>query len=608
MHLFLKRDINLQYIVYKLVPDLFKNEMKRRKTFYSKHPKAMKYLKKRRLYDKEAIGELDENIFLFENYTDISLSIEYSETGMAEICDSLRSKELEPCSPKSYLLCPATFTVSLLKKFLSLKHRSPLLNRLDIMYDDKPLSNDWTLLDIAYIYAWRRTAPMRLFYRIKSIEDTPKQPSQQAVVANETTGVLANLENKPDKKIESVKAKESLSFSEKENTEPETSLDTSHEISIPKQPEKPEDLSISTLHNNPNQMLNENLTIAAMVANIGRKQEENQSLMSEVNKSTNETLHSDKENTELAQQSLICAEAIKVENNVLKDSNQQAIAETNDLTPLIDAKLNTEETRTKTKAKKTPAAPAGGVSKKKKIALTPNNDSNDHSQNNANKINIPKKPKAPRASKASAKSELSLAMPQDGQDAPLSIKQENKYFPQMPNNQQQPPTFQQQIQQHFSIQPFNQPAQFSNKSISQQTASKANHMPPVVPPANFQMMPMNLMNHFMSKQQQDMYQWNQLSNNSQLMANAFSSIGQKFNPSLFEYFQSKAHTFQQQQQQQFFNPSQHAQLQQQQSAQFYNQYEDFKKPFNNGSNFQELMGSQHNFVPHQHQAAADIEL
>ena len=477
------------------------------------------------------------------------------------------------------------------------------------MYDDKPLSNDWTLLDIAYIYAWRRTAPMRLFYRIKSVEETAKQPPQKTVVANETTGVLANLENKPDKKIESLKAKESLSFSEKENTEPETSLDTSHDISMPKQPEKREDLSTSTLHNNPNQMLNENLTIAAMVANIGRKQEENQSLMSEANKSTNETLHSDKENTELAQQSLMCAESIKVENNVLKDSNQQPIAETNDIAPHIDAKLNTDEARTKTKAKKTPAAPAGGVSKKKKIALTPNNDSNEHTQNNTHKMSIPKKPKAPRASKASAKSDLSLAMPQDVQDAAQSIKQENKYLPQMTNNQQQQqPTFQQQIQQHFSIQPFNQPAQFANKSIAQQTANKTNHMPAVVPPANFQMMPMNLMNHFMSKQQQDMYQWNQLSNSSQLMANAFSSIGQKFNPSLFEYFQSKAHTFQQQQQQ-FFNPSQHAQLQQQQQqqcAQFYNQYEDFKKPFNNGSNFQELMGSQHNFVPHQHQAGLDL--
>ena len=39
-----------------------------------------KVLKKRKIYDKEAVGELDENIFLLDNYSDISLSIEYSET------------------------------------------------------------------------------------------------------------------------------------------------------------------------------------------------------------------------------------------------------------------------------------------------------------------------------------------------------------------------------------------------------------------------------------------------------------------------------------------------------------------------------------------------
>ena len=37
-------------------------------------------LKKKKIFDKESIGEVDENIFILENNTDISLSIEYSET------------------------------------------------------------------------------------------------------------------------------------------------------------------------------------------------------------------------------------------------------------------------------------------------------------------------------------------------------------------------------------------------------------------------------------------------------------------------------------------------------------------------------------------------
>lgn len=90
--------------------------MKRRRVFYSKHPKSVecktdqfksklkkkenkflifkKVLKKRKIHDKETVGELEEDMFLYEICTDISLSIEYSETGLSEICDSLRIKEV----------------------------------------------------------------------------------------------------------------------------------------------------------------------------------------------------------------------------------------------------------------------------------------------------------------------------------------------------------------------------------------------------------------------------------------------------------------------------------------------------------------------------------
>lgn len=33
-----------------------------------------------------------------------------------------------------------------------------LFLKIEVMYDDKPLSPDFTLLDIAYIYAWRRVS------------------------------------------------------------------------------------------------------------------------------------------------------------------------------------------------------------------------------------------------------------------------------------------------------------------------------------------------------------------------------------------------------------------------------------------------------------------
>lgn len=77
--------------------------MKKRRQFYSAHPKALKCksshsdcpsgstssisrfypdLKKRHMYDKEAVGELNEAeaVLAADYQTDISLSIEYSDT------------------------------------------------------------------------------------------------------------------------------------------------------------------------------------------------------------------------------------------------------------------------------------------------------------------------------------------------------------------------------------------------------------------------------------------------------------------------------------------------------------------------------------------------
>ena len=79
-------------------------------------------------------------------------------SGLPEICDSQRNRELDPSIPKSYLLCPPSLTIEHLKKFLCLKIGSVSAQKIEIMYDDKPLNKDMTLIDIAYIYAWRRVS------------------------------------------------------------------------------------------------------------------------------------------------------------------------------------------------------------------------------------------------------------------------------------------------------------------------------------------------------------------------------------------------------------------------------------------------------------------
>lgn len=112
-------------------------------------------------------------------YSEFSLSLEYSETGLAEICNSQRQRVLDPTiPPRTYLQCTSGLTVQLLKRFLAMKYEAEEVptDMFEIMYDDKPLADDLTLLDIAYIYAWRHTAPMRLFYRVKDYKRPVPSP------------------------------------------------------------------------------------------------------------------------------------------------------------------------------------------------------------------------------------------------------------------------------------------------------------------------------------------------------------------------------------------------------------------------------------------------
>ena len=52
---------------------------------------------------------------------------------------------------------------------------------MDVMYDDKPLKDDLTFIDIAYIFAWRAKV-MRVFF---SLTNNSPPPFFDLVGANE---------------------------------------------------------------------------------------------------------------------------------------------------------------------------------------------------------------------------------------------------------------------------------------------------------------------------------------------------------------------------------------------------------------------------------------
>uniref|UniRef100_A0A6I8SCM1 BMI1 proto-oncogene, polycomb ring finger n=1 Tax=Xenopus tropicalis TaxID=8364 RepID=A0A6I8SCM1_XENTR len=141
----IRADKTLQDIVYKLVPGLFKGEMKRRRDFYAAHPSADASNGSNE--DRGEVADEDKRI----------------------ITDDEIINPMWPltANDKRYLRCPAALTVMHLRKFLRSKMDIPSNFQIDVMYEEEPLKDYYTLMDIAYIYTWRRNGPLPLKYRVR---------------------------------------------------------------------------------------------------------------------------------------------------------------------------------------------------------------------------------------------------------------------------------------------------------------------------------------------------------------------------------------------------------------------------------------------------------
>ncbi|XP_075991773.1 uncharacterized protein LOC142987106 [Anticarsia gemmatalis] len=160
----IKLDKALQDIVYKLVPGLFQKEMERRQQFYASRPGPAATA------TPEQRGEDTERI-IFSPEDVISFSLEYCDVTDTDSISSKSSDSNEPqpasTTTRRYLQCPAVVNINHLKKFLSMKFDIDSTQfAIDILYKRVPLPDYYTLMDIAYIYNWKRNEPMRFFYQI----------------------------------------------------------------------------------------------------------------------------------------------------------------------------------------------------------------------------------------------------------------------------------------------------------------------------------------------------------------------------------------------------------------------------------------------------------
>uniref|UniRef100_G3MKP5 RING-type domain-containing protein n=1 Tax=Amblyomma maculatum TaxID=34609 RepID=G3MKP5_AMBMU len=169
----IRSDQTLQDIVYKLVPGLYKNEMRRRRQYYaSLAPSVRASLPPISIEGRGDIQNVERLIFNYEDL--ISVIVEYSARDVLPIRPLLLGppppeNQESPPGSRRYLLCPGGFTVGHLKKFLRAKFGLAKNHEVDVMYMHDHLLDDYTLVDLAYIYSWRRNTPMRLLYRFPEL-------------------------------------------------------------------------------------------------------------------------------------------------------------------------------------------------------------------------------------------------------------------------------------------------------------------------------------------------------------------------------------------------------------------------------------------------------
>ncbi|KYN04429.1 PREDICTED: mucin-17-like [Cyphomyrmex costatus] len=152
----IRPDYTLQDIVYKLVPGCYQNEMRCRKEFYAKHPDECI-----ETVSPESRGEPIES-HIYSPDESLSLSLEYSNPCTKDLSETDTEKPIL----RRYFRCPAAVTIFHLQKLIRAKYGLGDVNRVDIMYEEEPLCSSYSLMDVMYIYHWRRKVPLHLSYRI----------------------------------------------------------------------------------------------------------------------------------------------------------------------------------------------------------------------------------------------------------------------------------------------------------------------------------------------------------------------------------------------------------------------------------------------------------
>lgn len=165
----IRSDPTLQEIVYKLVPNLFTNEMKRRKRFYKNAPPEVlvNLTSEERgdvRYGHPVYGPND-TVFI----TLVSKPYWKPFKPKRTITNTTPSDNKNCEEERIYLKCPGTVSVANLKKLLTMRYELQACHTIDILYEDDILSDNCPMIDLVYSNSWMQTAPLCLHFKITKI-------------------------------------------------------------------------------------------------------------------------------------------------------------------------------------------------------------------------------------------------------------------------------------------------------------------------------------------------------------------------------------------------------------------------------------------------------
>ncbi|KAJ1529841.1 hypothetical protein ONE63_006580 [Megalurothrips usitatus] len=151
----IRPDETLQNMVYKLVPGLYHREMKLRQEFYAQHPDAP-------VTNPEDRGVVDPiECQYYSPDEPVSLALEFKT--------DLSSSSNNNGVYKRYLRCPAAVTIAHLQKLVRNKYGLSTSYNVDVMFDDKLLTSDFSIMDVAYTFQRKRKEQFHFTYRIVEI-------------------------------------------------------------------------------------------------------------------------------------------------------------------------------------------------------------------------------------------------------------------------------------------------------------------------------------------------------------------------------------------------------------------------------------------------------